>query len=118
MVRSVEIGGFKPPPITTNSKGQLTNGTYTVNDINMAPHKTGATTGGKSQFMFYVDEEKATLDAAAYADKANLWSNNKAKVYVQNGPVGVSAKTSELTNWINVYRTKTGLVHASPGNLP
>jgi hypothetical protein len=118
IIRSVDVGGFRPPQISRNQKGQLTNGTYTVNDIDMAPHKTGATTGGESQFLSYVDAEKATLDAAAYADKANLWSNNRAKVYVQNGPVGVSAKTSELTNWINVYRTDTRFVHGSPGNPP
>jgi hypothetical protein len=41
--------------------------------------------------------------------------DGKAKVYVRNGPVGVIGKTGELTSWMNVYRTKTGFVHATPG---
>jgi|BarGraNGADG00212_1021973.scaffolds.fasta_scaffold36464_2 hypothetical protein len=65
-----------------------------------------------------VDADTATLDAAAYADKTGLWDGNTAKVYVQNGPVGVVGRTGQLTNWINVYRTNTGFVHGAPGNSP
>jgi RHS repeat-associated protein len=109
---------FRPPSITTNARGQLTNGTYTIDEVGMAAHKTGKTTGGKSQFLFSVDAEKATLDAAAYADHAGLWDVSKAKVPVINGPVGVQGSTGVLTNWINVYRTKTGFVHGAPGSAP
>ena len=110
--------GFKPPPIGTNARGQLTNGRYTLDAPGMAPHKTGATAGGKSQFLAGVDAEKATLDAAAYADEMGLWAGNKAKVYVEGGPVGILGNTGELTNWINVYRTRTGFVHGAPGIAP
>ena len=84
----------------------------------MSPHKTGTISGGKSQFLSYVDAEKATLDAAAYADEAGLWVGSKAKVYIENGPVGVLGKTGEPTNWINIYRTKTGFIHGAPGGAP
>lgn len=59
------------------------------------------------------------------ADEYNLWgpsSGNpldfadKAKVFVENGPVGITG-SGELTNYINIYRTKTGYVHGCPGNL-
>lgn len=62
----------------------------------MAPHLAGGPEG-KSRFDFDVDANKAVLDAAAYADKYDLWyagSGNpndfkyKAKVFVTNGPVG------------------------------
>jgi hypothetical protein len=109
---------FEPPPIGTNSRGQLTNGPYTLDAPGMAPHKTGATRGAKSQFLYQVDAEKATLDAAAYADEEGLWVGNKAKVFVENGPVGVLGNTGEPTSWINVYRTKTGFVHGAPGSAP
>ena len=88
----------------------------------MLIHKNG--TLGKSRFLSDVDAEKAVLDAAEYADKYNLWETNtgnpndfacKAKVYVENGPVGVT-DDGKLTNYINVYRTKTGQVHGCPGN--
>ena len=81
-------------------------------------------TVGKSQFIYDVDANKAVLDAAAYADEYNLWgpsSGNpldfadKAKVFVENGPVGITG-SGELTNYINIYRTKTGYVHGCPGN--
>ena len=101
-----------------NDKGQLTNGKYTIDDAGMAAHKTGSLETGKSQFLSGVDAEKAVLDAAAYADKGELWTDNTAKVYVENGPVGVIGKSGELTNWINVYRTNTGFVHGCPGGAP
>ena len=88
----------------------------------MVKHTDG--TVGKSQFLYNVDANKAVLDAAAYSDEYNLWgpsSGNpadfadKAKVYVENGPVGVTGH-GELTSYINIYRTKTGYVHGCPGN--
>jgi hypothetical protein len=85
----------------------------------MAPHLTGDYTNMKRQFLAYVKAYEAVLDAAAYADMHNLWDPNnttKAKVPVSNGHVGVS--NGNLTNWINVYRNKKGMVHGSPGNPP
>jgi hypothetical protein len=110
------VEGFKPPETYINSKGQITNGKYIIDEAGMAPHKTGSTTSGKGQFLYGVDAETATLDAAAYADANNLWVGNKAKVPVTNGMIGVTGKTGQLTNYINVYKTNTGFVHASPGN--
>ena len=113
---------FTPSKIYYDKQGNLTNGSYTINDSDMLPHKNG--TLGKSQFLSDVDAEKAVLDAAEYADKYNLWETNtgnpndfacKAKVYVENGPVGITGD-GKLTNYINVYRTKTGQVHGCPGN--
>ncbi len=78
----------------------------------------------KSQFLYDVYQNKAVLDAAAYADANGLWVPssgnpadfaNKAKIYVENGPVGVTGQ-GQLTNYINVYRTKTGYIHGCPGN--
>lgn len=78
----------------------------------------------KSQFLYDVDQNKAVLDAAAYADANGLWVPssgnptdfaNKAKIYVENGPVEVTGQ-GQLTNYINVYRTKTGYIHGCPGN--
>ena len=93
----------------------MTNGTYTINHDRMAPHTDGSTTSGKSQFLFDVDANKATLDAAAYADKYNLWTNdNQAKIPITNGCVGVIGKTGQLTNYIEVTRTNTGFVHGWP----
>lgn len=82
-------------------------------------HTSGATSTGKSQFLFDVDANKAVLDGAAYADKNGLWSNGtygKAKVYIENGPVGVHGGTGQLTNWLNIYKTKTGFVHGAPAS--
>ena len=118
---------FVAPEITINEKGQLTNGVYTIDADGMNKHLGGEVqrqASGKSTFLFDVDADKAVLDAAAYADVNNLWvpsSGNlkdfadKAKVNVINGPVGVT-NSGELTDVINVYRTKTGFVHGSPGN--
>lgn len=78
--------GFTAPHITVNRHGQLTNGRYTLDSAGMTPHTNG--TPGKSQFGFYVNSGKATLDAAAYADRHGLWVRNKAKVPVVNGVVG------------------------------
>lgn len=109
-------GCFDPPGITSNRHGQLTNGNYTIDSAGMAPHQSGSLAGGKSQWAYGVNAEKATLDAAAYADEAGLWVGNKAKVPVVDGVVGALGKTGERTSWINVYRNKNGFVHGSPGN--
>lgn len=109
---------FLAPPVSRNAAGRLTNGSYTIDVKGMDPHVTGKTTTGKSQFGFRVDAQKAVLDAAAYADYAGLWVGNKAKVPVVNGPIGWTGKTGAPTNYINVYRTKTGYVHGAPGNAP
>jgi hypothetical protein len=106
---------FEAPDITVNRHGQLTNGRYTLDSTGMDPHVNG--TQGKSQFSFYVNSGKATLDAAAYADKYGLWVGNKAKVPVANGIIG-SLGDGTPTSWINVYRTATGFVHGSPGGAP
>lgn len=116
------MGDFQPPKVYKNAKGQITNGTQTIDSAGMQKHLDG--TPGKSQFLYDVDAEKAVLDAAAYADEYNLWqpsSGNdadfadKAKVPVVNGNVGITG-SGELTNYINIYRTKTGFVHGCPGN--
>ena len=110
--------GFTAPRVFTNRHAFLTNGKYSLDSPGMAPHITGATTTGKSQFLYRVNSDKAVLDAAAYADEAGLWVGNKAKVFVEDGPVGVIGRTGELTSWINVYRTRTGMVHGAPGSAP
>ena len=98
--------------------GWLTNGTYTVDPRAMAKHMPITALAGKSRFLSTVDADKAVLDAASFADANNLWQDGKAKVYVTNHPVGVLGRTGELTSWINVYKTRTGFVHGSPGSAP
>lgn len=114
---------FAAPDITINSRGELTNGLYTLDAPGMVKHVDGKNPT-KGQFLYDVDANKAVLDAAAYADANDLWVPssgnpadfaNKAKVNVINGPVGVTG-SGELTDVINVYRTKTGFVHGTPGN--
>jgi hypothetical protein len=112
----IQGSNFMAPRLFSNSKGLLTNGRYLLDEAGMIPHMTGSLTAGKSQFLFRIDARKAVLDAAAYADEAGLWIGNKAKV-LTNAPVGVSARTGELTNWLNVYRTNTGFVHGAPGGV-
>jgi RHS repeat-associated protein len=107
--------GWEAPSISPNRHGQLTNGRYTLDSAGMEPHVNG--TPGKSQFGFYVNSGKATLDAAAYADEFGLWVGNKAKVPVSNGIVGYTGN-GEPTSWINVYRSDTGFVHGAPGGAP
>ncbi len=118
-----DVTSFKAPDITVNQKEELTNGLYTLNQSDMLIHVDGKNSN-KSQFLYDVDQNKAILDAAAYADANGLWMPssgnsadfaNKAKIYVENGPVGVTGQ-GQLTNYINVYRTKTGYIHGCPGN--
>jgi hypothetical protein len=118
-----ELGGpaaedFTAPETYLNRHGQLTNGTYTLDEAGMAPHMTGSTISGKSQFLFGVNADQAVLDAAAHADSEGLWVGNKAKVFIQNGPIGILGDSGELTDWLNIYRTRTGFVHGAPGGAP
>ncbi|WP_416973955.1 polymorphic toxin-type HINT domain-containing protein, partial [Streptomyces sp. 4F14] len=106
------------PESYVNRHGKLTNGTYTVSYPAMLKHLPGSAGPTKSVFLKGVNAEKATLDAAAYADTHGLWVGNKAKVYVENGPVGVIGRTGELTHYINVYRNNRGAIHGSPGGAP
>ncbi|WP_166665506.1 polymorphic toxin-type HINT domain-containing protein [Kribbella caucasensis] len=113
---SLLVHNCPPPPITVDRHGNLTNGKFTLSE-QMVKHTGGVP--GKSIFLFHVNSGKAVLDAAAYADAYKLWNKagTKAKVYVENGPVGVLGRTGELTDWINVYRDpKSNFVHGSPGS--
>lgn len=80
----------------------------------MAAHTTGSLAGGKSQFLFRVNDKQLVLDAAAYADKAGLWVGNKAKIILDRA-IGVHGISGELTNVINIYRNKNGFIHGAPG---
>ena len=45
----LEAEGFTAPTITANKHGQLTNGTYTLDQAGMQTHLTGSLAGGKQQ---------------------------------------------------------------------
>jgi hypothetical protein len=109
---------FTAPPTYLDRHGSLTNGTYTVSNVAMSRHLPETALPGKSVFLTRVHADKAVLDAAAFADANRLWDDNKAKVFVENGPVGVLGKSGELTHYINVYRKERGSVHGSPGGAP
>ncbi len=81
----------------------------------MAPHTTGSLAGGKSQFLYRVNEKQLTLDVAAYADDNMAWVGNKAKVIIDDF-IGVHAGTGQRTRVMNVYRTDSGFVHGAPGS--
>jgi hypothetical protein len=111
---NIAAEALQAPKIFVNARGQITNGTYTIDSAGMTKHLTGSTTSGKSQFLFGIDAEKAVLDAASYADEFGLWVNNQAKVPVTNGNIGVIGRTGELTSWIEVTKTNTNFVHGWP----
>jgi hypothetical protein len=111
----MEADGSAAPKIFTNRHGQLTNGAYTLDEAGMQPHLTGSLTGGKSQFIYRVNAKELTLDAAANADQSGRWEGHKAKVRFDR-PIGIDARTGELTCVLNVYRTRSGYIHASPGS--
>lgn len=67
-VRPASKSAFSPPKISVNSRGNLTNGSYILDEAGMVPHKMGSLRAGKSQFLSLVDAEKAVLDAASYAE--------------------------------------------------
>ena len=81
----------------------------------MAVHTTGSLAGGKSQFLFRVNEKQLVLDGAAYADDAGLWVGNKAQIILDR-PIGVHGTSGGLTNVLNIYRSKNGYIHAAPGS--
>ncbi|WP_437589252.1 RHS repeat-associated core domain-containing protein [Sorangium sp. So ce1000] len=108
-------GSLVGPKVFTNRHGQLTNGRYTLDSAGMAPHTTGSHAQGKSQFLYRVNERQLVLDAAAYADDANLWVGNKAKI-VFDDFIGVHAGTGQRTNVLNIYRADSGFVHGAPGS--
>jgi RHS repeat-associated protein len=103
---------------TVGGRSAITDGKYTVNPAAMDTHLPGTAPRGKSVFRSGVDAEKATLDAARFADTNDLWVNGKAKVYVSNGPVGYLGRTGAPTNYINVMRKENGFIHGTPGNPP
>lgn len=111
-------GAFRAPRTFLNRHSRLTNGRYRLDSAGLAAHQTGNLSSGKSQFLSWVDSESAVLDAAAYADEAGLWVGKKAKVFIEDGPVGALGVNGQPTHWINVYRTNTGFVHRSPGTAP
>lgn len=45
-----------------------------------------------------------------------LWNNNKAKIYVSDGIIGYSK--GQPTQWFNIYRTDTGMIHGAPTLTP
>ncbi|EMU4228554.1 MafB family polymorphic toxin, partial [Neisseria gonorrhoeae] len=107
---------------TYNGGSAITDGKYITDPLSMVRHKPDASSldkiDSKSLFKSDVDVEKATLDAARYADKHNLWdSQNKAKVPT-NDVVGYT--DGKPTHIINIYRrkpNKDGIrpVHGTPG---
>ncbi|MEV4324293.1 DNRLRE domain-containing protein [Microbispora rosea] len=117
-LRDCADGCWQPPKISVDRHGNLTNGKYTLDGKKMDPHVNSQP--DKSKFGFYVNSGKAVLDAAAYADKHNLWNKDgKAKVPVSNGYVGSLGRGGGRTMWINVYRTARGnRVHGAPGTAP
>lgn len=62
-----------------------------------------------------MNERQLVLDAAAYADDANLWVGNKAKIVLDDF-IGVHAGTGQRTNVLNIYRADSGFVHGAPGS--
>lgn len=56
-----------------NGRSAITDGKYITDPIGMDRHKPITAPLGKSVFKSDVDAERATLDAARYADEHNLW---------------------------------------------
>lgn len=110
----LQADNWSPPPIQTNQHGKLTNGLYTLDLPGAEVHITGTLALGKSQFLYRVNYQTLVLDAALYADEANLWQGPKAKI-VLDRPIGVHASTGQLTNVLNLYRNKNYFVHGAPG---
>jgi hypothetical protein len=97
----------------------ISDGNYHVNPTGMAKHKPDTAPSGKSVFRSDIDAERATLDAARYADEHGLWDpvTNKARVPT-NDIVGYHGKTGEPVSEINIYREgkKDGTynIHGAP----
>jgi hypothetical protein len=111
-VNTHESETFKAPAISSDKQGFLSNGIYRLDAKAMKPHIDGNNFTGKSQFKYGVNADKAVLDGAAYANEKNLWLGNKAKVFIVDGIVGYS--NGQPTQWLNIYRTSTGMVHDCP----
>ena len=98
-------------------RSTITDGKYIVDPIGMARHKPGTIESknfiDKSLFKSDIDAEKAALDAARYADKHDLWRQNKAKIPTSEI---VGYANGKPTKVINVYRKDNGVIHATPGN--
>ena len=121
---------FQAPPKSVDSYGRLKNDSYTIEVPEQKKHVVGSLdatnhTGreqppNKSQFLYSNDADDITLDAASYADRANLWKGEKAKVTFDR-PIGVHARTGRVTNSINVYKKEPNsrgvvLIHGSPAS--
>ena len=113
----IVIEGFDPPPTFFNRDGVLTNGKFTIDIPKTAVHRTGQTDIDKSQFLYRVDVDTLLLDAASYAQANNLWKGGKA-VIAFSRPIGVHARTGQVTSKLNLYVTKGGYVHGAPGSPP
>ena len=111
-------GGSVRRPIVRDRHGFLTDGTYRVNAKKNLDHTHGHAPPGKNTFYPGTNVERLTLDAAQRADHDNLWGltdGTKAKVRFDSD-VGVHHGTGQPTNVVNVYRRRSGTVHAAPGS--
>ena len=100
----------------TNGKYKMSvkgNGDHTTKEL----YTKSGETSPKSRFMYGVDDVQATFDAAKYADLNGKWIDNKAKVYVEDGYIGVLGD-GEPTQWITVSRTDSGYIHGWPAHPP
>jgi hypothetical protein len=112
-------GPFQPRPVFRDRHGFLTDGKYRVSASKNLRHTHGDASPDRSVFHAGTDVERLTLDAAQYADQADLWDPldpTKAKVPFDRD-VGIHRRTGAPTNVVNVYRKiRTGTVHISPGS--
>jgi hypothetical protein len=107
---------FTSRPKWRDRHGFLTDGHYRVSGAASARHTAGTAPPGKSYFAPDTDVDQVSLDAAQYADHANLWGpDGKAKVKFDR-EVGTLGSTGQPTDTVNVYRKKSGTIHASPGS--
>lgn len=112
-------GPFTPRPSWRDRHGNLTDGTYRVSSGGNQRHTSGSAPAGRSAFHPGTDVDQLTMDAAQYADQANLWSprGDKAKVRFDID-VGTHASTDRPTSVVNVYRRRNGTIHSTPGSDP
>jgi hypothetical protein len=94
--------------------GELTNGIYTVSKDGMKNHVYDLG-NGRSVFYHTVNADELVLKAAQYADEANLWIGNKAKVKILNTHIG-RLSDGNPTDVVNIYRNSNGFIHGTPGN--
>lgn len=86
----------------------------TVSIEGMKKHVFGGVSG-RSMFYPTIDANKTILKGAQYADKHNLWKNNRAKVRIKNTNIGTLGN-GQPTNYINIYRNNKGFIHGTPGS--